>query len=78
MCPVESGATTARPARARTVGAGAREGGTARDAGSNVVGGPRRVRLAGGQPEILGDTVDFVMKHETCRVMVAAAKDPEG
>ena len=41
------------------------------------MGGPRRVRLASGKRAIFGDTVDFVLKHAPCRVMVAASKDSE-
>ncbi len=37
-----------------------------------VMGGPRRRRLAAGRRPIFGDTVDFVLKHAPCRVMVAA------
>jgi APA family basic amino acid/polyamine antiporter len=37
-----------------------------------VMGGPRRRRLAAGKRAIFGDTVDFVLKHAPCRVMVAA------
>jgi APA family basic amino acid/polyamine antiporter len=40
-----------------------------------VMGGPRRVRLRSGRRRIFGDTVDFVLKHAPCRVMVAAARD---
>jgi len=39
-----------------------------------VMGGPRRVRLASGRKQIFGDTVDFVLKHAPCRVMVAAGR----
>jgi APA family basic amino acid/polyamine antiporter len=39
-----------------------------------VMGGPRRVRLASGRKRIFGDTVDFVLKHAPCRVMVAAGR----
>jgi APA family basic amino acid/polyamine antiporter len=39
-----------------------------------VMGGPRRVRLRSGRRAIFGDTVDFVLKHAPCRVMVAAAR----
>ena len=40
-----------------------------------VMGGPRRVRLSLGKRPIFGDTVDFVLKHAPCRVMVAAGRD---
>ncbi len=39
-----------------------------------VMGGPRRIRLQAGRRAIFGDTVDFVLKHAPCRVMVAAGK----
>ncbi len=35
------------------------------------MGGPRRMRVAAGTKRIFGDTVDFVLKHAPCRVMVA-------
>jgi APA family basic amino acid/polyamine antiporter len=42
-----------------------------------VMGGPRRRRLAAGKRAIFGDTVDFVLKHAPCRVMVTAGNpDP--
>ena len=37
-----------------------------------VMGGPRRIRLATGKRAIFGDTVDFVLRHASVRVMVAA------
>ena len=40
-----------------------------------VMGGPRRVRLRAGRRQIFGDTVDFVLKHAPCRVMVAASRE---
>jgi APA family basic amino acid/polyamine antiporter len=39
-----------------------------------VMGGPRRVRLAVGRKPIFGDTVDYVLKHAPCRVMVATGR----
>ncbi len=42
-----------------------------------VMGGPRRVRLRAGRRQIFGDTVDFVLKHAPCRVMVAASREAE-
>jgi basic amino acid/polyamine antiporter, APA family len=39
-----------------------------------VMGGPRRVRFQRGKRAIFGDTVDFVLKHAPCRVMVAAGR----
>ncbi|HKB92900.1 MAG TPA: universal stress protein [Gaiellaceae bacterium] len=38
-----------------------------------VMGSPRRMRLA-SRKQIFGDTVDFVLKHAPCRVMVAAGR----
>jgi APA family basic amino acid/polyamine antiporter len=40
-----------------------------------VMGGPRRVRLRAGRRQIFGDSVDFVLKHAPCRVMVAASRE---
>jgi basic amino acid/polyamine antiporter, APA family len=42
-----------------------------------VMGGPRRVRLRAGRRQIFGDSVDFVLKHAPCRVMVAASREAE-
>jgi APA family basic amino acid/polyamine antiporter len=39
-----------------------------------VMGGPRRIRLQSGRRAIFGDTVDFVLRHAPCRVMVAAGR----
>jgi APA family basic amino acid/polyamine antiporter len=40
-----------------------------------VMAGPRRVRLQRGRRQIFGDTVDFVLRHAPCRVMVATAAE---
>jgi basic amino acid/polyamine antiporter, APA family len=40
-----------------------------------VMAGPRRVRLQRGRRQIFGDTVEFVLRHAPCRVMVATAAD---
>jgi basic amino acid/polyamine antiporter, APA family len=40
-----------------------------------VMGGPRRVQLRAGRRQIFGDSVDFVLRHSPCRVMVAAARE---
>ena len=37
-----------------------------------VIGAPRQARLTGRR--IFDDTVDFVLKHAPCRVMVAAGR----
>ena len=68
---------TERIVRARNAGRAIVDESTRRGSEIIVMGGPRRVRLAVGKRAIFGDTVDFVLKHATCRVMVAAAKDPE-
>jgi nucleotide-binding universal stress UspA family protein len=40
-----------------------------------VMAGPRRVRLQVGRRQIFGDSVDFVLRHAPCRVMVARAAE---
>jgi APA family basic amino acid/polyamine antiporter len=40
-----------------------------------VMAGPRRVRLVHGRRQIFGDTVDFVLRHAPCRVMVATSAE---
>jgi len=66
---------TERIVRARTAGRAIVDEATRRGSEIIVMGGPRRVRLAAGKRAIFGDTVDFVLKHAPCRVMVAASKD---
>ncbi|MGZ8716038.1 MAG: amino acid permease [Gaiellaceae bacterium] len=66
---------TERIVRARNAGRAIVDEATRRGSEIIVVGGPRRVRLASGRRPIFGDTVDFVLKHAPCRVMVAASKD---
>jgi basic amino acid/polyamine antiporter, APA family len=44
----------------------------ARDAEIIVLGSPRR-HLTAGQSAVFGKTVDYVLKHANCRVLVAAA-----
>jgi APA family basic amino acid/polyamine antiporter len=44
----------------------------ARDAEIIVLGSPRK-RLTGRQAAVFGSTVDYVLKHASCRVMVTAA-----
>jgi nucleotide-binding universal stress UspA family protein len=39
-----------------------------------VVGAARRV-LVGSHARVFGRTVDYVLKHSPCRVMVVAARD---
>lgn len=66
---------TERIVRARNAGRAIVDEATRRGSEIIVMGGPRRVRLAVGRRPIFGDTVDFVLKHAPCRVMVAAGKD---
>jgi basic amino acid/polyamine antiporter, APA family len=66
---------TERIVRARNAGRAIVDEATRRGSEIIVMGGPRRVRLAAGKRAIFGDTVDFVLKHAPCRVMVAASKD---
>ena len=66
---------TERIVRARNAGRAIVDEATRRGSEIIVMGGPRRVRLASGRRAIFGDTVDFVLKHAPCRVMVAASKD---
>src|SRR5206468_4301684 len=64
----------ARIVRARNSGRAIVDEATRRGSEIIVMGGPRRVRLAAGRRAIFGDTVDFVLKHAPCRVMVAAGR----
>jgi APA family basic amino acid/polyamine antiporter len=64
-----------RIVRARNAGRAIVDEATRRGSEIIVMGGPRRVRLSAGKRAIFGDTVDFVLKHAPCRVMVAASKD---
>src|SRR5436309_7446864 len=63
-----------RIVRARNAGRAIVDEATRRGSEIIVMGGPRRVRLASGKRAIFGDTVDFVLKHAACRVMVAAGR----
>jgi APA family basic amino acid/polyamine antiporter len=45
----------------------------ARDAEIIVIGSPRR-RLTGAQAAVFGKTVDYVLKHAPCRVLVTASE----
>ena len=62
----------ARLVRARNAGRAIVDEADRRRSEIVVMGGPRRRRLAAGKRAIFGDTVDFVLKHAPCRVMVAA------
>jgi APA family basic amino acid/polyamine antiporter len=66
-----------RIVRARNAGRAIVDEATRRGSEIIVMGGPRRVRLAAGKRAIFGDTVDFVLKHAPCRVMVVASKEAE-
>ncbi len=68
---------TERIVRARNAGRAIVDEATRRGSEIIVMGGPRRVRLSAGRRAIFGDTVDFVLKHAPCRVMVAAGKDAD-
>jgi len=63
-----------RIVRARNAGRAIVDEAARRNSEIIVMGGPRRVRLAAGRRAIFGDTVDFVLKHAPCRVMVAAGR----
>src|SRR5213592_4864932 len=63
-----------RIVRARNAGRAVVDEAARRNSEIIVMGGPRRVRLAAGRRAIFGDTVDFVLKHAPCRVMVAAGR----
>src|SRR4051794_7988371 len=65
---------TTRIVRARNPGRAIVDEAIRRSAEIIVMGGPRRVRLQAGRRAIFGDTVDFVLKHAPCRVMVAAGQ----
>jgi nucleotide-binding universal stress UspA family protein len=45
----------------------------ARNAEIIVLGSPRR-KLTAGQSAVFGKTVDYVLKHASCRVLVTAAE----
>jgi len=66
---------TERIVRARNAGRAIVDEATRRGSEIIVMGGPRRVRLSVGKRPIFGDTVDFVLKHAPCRVMVATGRD---
>jgi APA family basic amino acid/polyamine antiporter len=64
-----------RMVRARSAGEAIVEEAERRGIEIIVVGSPRRV-LAAGARGVFGSTVDYVLKHAPCRVMVAAADTP--
>ena len=63
-----------RITRARNAGRAIVDEAARRDSEIVVMGGPRGVLLAAKQRAIFGHTVDFVLKHAPCRVMVAAGR----
>jgi nucleotide-binding universal stress UspA family protein len=65
---------TTRIVRGRNPGRAIVDEATRRSTEIIVMGGPRRVRLQTGRRQVFGDTVDFVLKHAPCRVMVAAGR----
>jgi basic amino acid/polyamine antiporter, APA family len=64
-----------RLVRARSAGEAIVEEAERRGTEIIVLGSPRRV-LAAGARGVFGSTVDYVLKHAPCRVMVAAADTP--
>jgi len=64
---------TGRIARTRNIGRAIVDEATRRGTEVIVMAGPRRVRLQRGRRQIFGDSVDFVLRHAPCRVMVATA-----
>ena len=61
--------------RAHSRRAGDRERGDARNSEIVVLGSPRR-SLTASQRAVFGKTVDYVLKHAPCRVLVAASETP--
>jgi APA family basic amino acid/polyamine antiporter len=59
--------------RARSAGQAIVAEAEARDAEIIVIGSPRR-RLTSSQAAVFGKTVDYVLKHAPCRVLVAASE----
>ena len=64
---------TGRIARTRNIGRAIVDESIRRNSEVIVMAGPRRVRLQSGRRQIFGDSVDFVLRHAPCRVMVATA-----
>ncbi|MBM2824067.1 MAG: universal stress protein, partial [Thermoleophilia bacterium] len=59
--------------RARSAGLAIVTEAEARDAEIIVIGSPKR-RLTGAQAAVFGKTVDYVLKHAPCRVLVTASE----
>src|SRR5947208_12194484 len=69
------GRVTGRIARTRNIGRAIVDEAIRRHAEIIVMAGPRRMRLQTGRRQIFGDSVDFVLRHAPCRVMVATPKE---
>jgi APA family basic amino acid/polyamine antiporter len=64
-----------RIARTRNIGRAIVDEAIRRNSEIIVMAGPRRVRLQTGRRQIFGDSVDFVLRHAPCRVMVATPRE---
>jgi basic amino acid/polyamine antiporter, APA family len=64
-----------RIARTRNIGRAIVDEAIRRNAEIIVMAGPRRVQLQRGRRQIFGDSVDFVLRHAPCRVMVATPRE---
>jgi APA family basic amino acid/polyamine antiporter len=64
-----------RLARTRNIGRAIVDEAIRRHSEIIVMAGPRRVRLQHGRRQIFGDSVDFVLRHAPCRVMVATPRE---
>jgi basic amino acid/polyamine antiporter, APA family len=64
-----------RIARTRNIGRAIVDEAIRRNSEIIVMAGPRRVRLQRGRRQIFGDSVDFVLRHAPCRVMVATPRE---
>jgi len=65
-----------RLVRARSAGEAIVDEATRRGAEIIILGSPRRL-LTTGSRAVFGSTVDYVLRHAPCRVMVAASRDPQ-
>jgi APA family basic amino acid/polyamine antiporter len=66
---------TGRIARTRNIGRAIVDEAIRRRSEIIVMAGPRRMRLQTGRRQIFGDSVEFVLRHAPCRVMVATARE---
>jgi basic amino acid/polyamine antiporter, APA family len=64
-----------RIARTRNIGRAIVDEAVRRHSEIIVMAGPRRVQLQRGRRQIFGDSVDFVLRHAPCRVMVATPRE---